>query len=143
MDVAIHSLYLDVPQGGADCLGIRLAGGLDGGDGDVDAVITAEAFGQTAYMVAALLPLIHVALRSVRVLCHLGEPRREGYRMERAVGGIARLLDQLVRRIRTTAGDDLNLELLLLGLLQNQGELLHRCRYEQCVAAGSPDLRKL
>src|SRR5688572_20483956 len=88
VDVAIHPLHLDVPQRGADGFRVRLAGGLDRGVGDVDAVIAAEAFGQAADVVAPLLPLVHVALGSVRVLRRLREPWREEHSVERAVGCI-------------------------------------------------------
>src|SRR4029079_11200886 len=48
VDVAVHSLHLDVPQGGADGFRLGFAGCLDGRRGDENAVVAAEAFGQAA-----------------------------------------------------------------------------------------------
>src|SRR6516225_10569372 len=94
-DVAVDTLHLDVPQRLGDGLGFGLARRLGGLDDDVDAVPTAETLGQTADVVLLLVPQGHELSGDVGVLHRLGEPRREEHQMVRAVGGLARLGDQL------------------------------------------------
>src|SRR6516162_760672 len=140
VDVAVDPLYRDAPERLADRFGVGLAGGFDGRDGNIYAVVAAEALGQAAEVVAALLPFIHISLGDFRVFGHFREPRRKERRVIRAVGCVTRLLDQLVRRIGAATGDDASLELLLLGLFENDRELLDRGRHEQGVGARCLDL---
>src|SRR5438477_7923372 len=123
-DVAVDALHLDAPERLGDGLGIGLAGGLDALDDDVDAVPAAEAFREPADRVFLLVPCSHEFVGDVRVLHGVREPRREEDQMQRAVRRLARLLDQLFGRVRAASGDDARAELLVLGLLEDERDLL-------------------
>ncbi len=142
-DVTVDALVLHVPERLAEFFGIGLAGDLECFDRDIDRVITAEAFRQAADVVTALLPLVHVALGRFRILDDFREPGREEHGVERAVGGFTSLVDQLVRRVRAAAGNEADVELLFLRLLQDDRELFDRGGYEQRVAARRLDLGEL
>src|SRR5262249_39764790 len=80
----VHPGQLDLPERRADRLGIGLAGLGDRGRDGADAVIAAEALGQTCERITALLPFVDEGLRHGRIGRDIGVPRRE----EGAVGGV-------------------------------------------------------
>src|SRR5215510_16478652 len=127
-DIAVDDLHLDVPQRLADRLRLRFARRLDGLGDHIDAIPTAKAFGQATNVVLFLIPDGDELLGDLGVLDRLGKPGRKEHEMVGAVGGIAGLGDQLVGRIRAAGGDDALGELLILGLLQDQRDLLDRRR---------------
>src|SRR5688572_30159623 len=133
-DVAVDALYLHVPERLRDRLGFGLARRLDRLDDGVHAVPAAEALGEAADVVAALLPLGDEVLVDVGILTPVAERRREEHHVEAAVRAVARLLDELIRRVRAAGGDDALLLPLLLRLLQDQRDLLDRGGDEERVA---------
>src|SRR5262249_60282634 len=62
-DFSVHPRHLDLPERRADRLGLGLAGLGDGGCGGAEAVIAAEARGQTRERTSALLPFLVECLR--------------------------------------------------------------------------------
>src|SRR5690348_3574032 len=95
-DVAVDALHLHVPERLRDRLRLGLARLLDRRDDGVHAVPAAEALGEAARIVAALIPFGDEALGDVAVLHRLGEPGREEHEVVGAVRRLARLLDELV-----------------------------------------------
>src|SRR5262249_16288482 len=61
-DLSVHAGQLDLPERRADRLGLRLARLGDRGRDGADAVIAAEALGQTRERIAALLPFVDEGL---------------------------------------------------------------------------------
>src|SRR5882757_5673863 len=95
-DVTVQALDLDVPQGRLDRRGLRLARLLDRGRRGADAVIATETLGAAGEVEATLLPFCDEVVGRFRVRRFLGEPGQEGRQVHGAVGGSARLRDDLV-----------------------------------------------
>src|SRR6266446_417947 len=95
-DLSVHAGQLDLPERRADRFGIGLARLGDCGRDGADAVIAAEALGQTCERIAAFLPFVDEGLGHSGIGRDIGVPGRE----EGDVGGIVcrrtRLLDQLI-----------------------------------------------
>src|SRR4051794_1239934 len=85
LDLAVHAGELDLPEGGADRLGLGLAGLLDRGRDGADAVIAAIALGDARELEAALLPFLDELARHVRVRGRFRRPGREGRKVHGAV----------------------------------------------------------
>src|SRR5262249_31923418 len=83
-DLSVHAGQLDLPERRTDRLGLRLARLGDRGRDGADAVIAAEALGQTRERIAALLPFVDEGLSHGRIGRDIGVPRRE----EGDVGGV-------------------------------------------------------
>ncbi len=63
--------------------------------------------------------------------------------MERAVGGNTRLLDQLIRILRATSGDDLLLDAERCCLFQNKRELFNGSRHHDRIEIRCLNFRQL
>src|SRR5215468_11214298 len=142
-DLSVHAGQLDLPERRADRLGLRLARLGDRGRDGADAVIAAEALGQTRERIAALLPFVDEGLSHGRIGRDIGVPRRE----EGDVGGVVcrrtRLLDQLIGVLRAAGGDDALLQAQRRRLLEDQRELLDRRGDDARVGIGGLDLGEL
>src|SRR6266581_7915474 len=143
VDGAVDAGEVHAPERVANRLGVVLPRDFHGlGDRD-DAVVTAEALGEAFEWIAALGPLVDERLGQLAVRHGFREPGHEEDDVVRPFGSRASLLDELGRRGRAARGDDLSAQALLLGLLQDEGDLLHRGRQEERVAAGRLDLGDL
>src|SRR4051794_37848248 len=143
LDLAVHTGQLDLPEGGADRLGVGLAGLLDRRRDGADAVIAAIALGDPGELEAALLPFLDELARHVRVWRRFRRPGREGRKRQGAVRRRARLLDQLVRVLRAAGRDDALLQAQRRRLLEDQRQLLDRGRDHERVGIGVLDLVEL
>src|SRR5436190_9953707 len=124
-DIAVDAFVLHAPERLLNRHRVGLACRLDGFDDRIDAVPAAEPFGQAAHRILAGVPLGDEFFGDIRIFYRLRKPRRKEHEMHRAVGSIARLLNQLVRRNRSAGCDDALLQLLLFSLLQDQRRLFH------------------
>src|SRR5262249_46323013 len=142
-DLSVHPGQLDLPERRADRLRIGLAGLGDRGRDGADAVIAAEALGQTCERITALLPFVDERLGHGRIGRDVGVPRREEGDVSGVVCRRTGLLDQLIGVLRAAGGDDSLLQAQRRRLLEDQRELLDCRGDDERVGIGGFDLGKL
>src|ERR1017187_6494901 len=97
LDLAIQAHQFRLPEGVRDRLGLGLTRLFDSDSDSANAVITAETLGRTSKIEPALFPFSKEIPGCGRIGRIVRIPGRERGQVERAVGGNASLINQLIR----------------------------------------------